>query len=182
VFRRLWEKLKLLWKLAKSERAAPREIGWAVAIGAFAGCSPAVGVHGWVAVGLATLFRKNRMFSWIGSRISNVFFLPFIVLAEIQVSHRVRTGAWMDLDRRHVVDQAPHLLLDWCLGSVPVGAAIAIALGLLAFWLARRRDARAERAERARADADAAEAGEPVSAATPAQPRELPPPSSGSRA
>jgi uncharacterized protein (DUF2062 family) len=173
VFRRLWEKLKLLWALAKSERAAPREIGWAVAIGAFAGCTPAVGVHGWVAVGLATLFKKNRMFSWIGSRISNVFLLPFIVLAEIQVSHRLRTGAWMDVDRRHVLDQAPHLLLDWCLGSIPVGAALALALGLLAFWLARRRDARVQRAQLA---------AEAARAATPAPPRELPPPSSGSPA
>ena len=50
VFRRLWEKIKRLWKLAKSERASPREIGWAVAIGAFAGCTPAVGVHGRLAM------------------------------------------------------------------------------------------------------------------------------------
>lgn len=142
MFRRLWEKLKLLWKLAKSERASPREIGWAVAIGAFAGCTPALGVHGPVALGLATLFKKNRLFAWLGSRISNMIFLPFIALAEIQVSHRIRTGQWMELDREHVLDDAPKLLLDWCLGTFPVGTAIGLVMGVLAYWAASVRDRR----------------------------------------
>jgi len=149
VFRRPCEKLKLLWLLAKSERATPREIGWAVAIGAFAGCTPAVGVHGWVAVGLATLARKSRLFAWLGSRISNMVFLPFIVLAEVQVSHRIRTGAFVELTRENILAQAPHLLLDWCLGTFPVGAAIGIVMGLSAWAFAHRRDARKARAETA---------------------------------
>lgn len=140
VFRRLWAELKLLWKLAKAERASPREIAWAVAIGAFAGCTPAIGVHGALALGLATLARKNRLFAWLGSRVSNMVILPFIVLAEIQLSYRLRTGAWLVVDRAHVLAQAPTLLLDWCLGTFPVGGVIAAAMGMLAFALARRRD------------------------------------------
>jgi uncharacterized protein len=130
VFRRLWEKIRLLWKLAKSERASPREIGWAVAIGAFAGCTPAIGFHGPLAMGLATLFRKNRLFAWLGSRISNMVFLPFIALAEVQISHRIRSGAWLVINRDNALEQAPHLLLDWCLGTFPVGAAVGIVMGL----------------------------------------------------
>jgi len=148
VFRRLSEKIRLLWKLAKSERATPREIGWAVAIGAFAGCTPAVGVHGPVAMGLATLARKNRLFAWLGSRISNMLMLPFIALAEVQISHRIRTGAFVDLTRENILDQAPHLLLDWCLGMFPVGGAFGLVMGLGAYALAHRRDARKQRATR----------------------------------
>ena len=155
MFRRLWEKLKLLWKLAKSERASPREIGWAVAIGAFAGCTPAVGVHGPLAMGLATLARKNRLFAWLGSRISNVVLLPFIALAEIQLSYRLRTGAWLVVDRDHILAQAPSLLLDWCIGMFPVGGAVAALMGMLAYALARRRDLRRARAELARAELEA---------------------------
>ena len=92
MFRRLWDRIKRLWSLAKSERASPREIGWAVAIGAFAGCTPAIGFHGGLALALATLFKKNRLFAWLGSRISNMVFLPFIVIAEVQVAHYARTG------------------------------------------------------------------------------------------
>ena len=151
-------------------------MGWAVAIGAFAGCTPAVGFHGWIAVGLATLFRKNRLFAWLGARISNMVMLPFIALAEVQVSHRARTGAWMDIDRRHILDQAPSLLLDWCLGTIPVGLAIGLVLGLLTYAVARRRETKR------RAAAVLAERIEPAEGPATPTPAAAQPPSSGSPA
>ncbi len=173
MFRRLWEKIKTLWKLAKSERASPRDIGWAVAIGAFAGCTPAMGVHGPLAIGLATLCKKNRLFAWLGSRISNMVFLPFIVYAEIQVSHRLRKGEWLVLERHDVIDQAGTLLVDWCIGTIPVGLAIGAVMGVIAWAFALRRDRR--RAAREAAEAAAPPGGdgtaEPGSAAS-ATPRD----------
>lgn len=147
MLRRLWEKIVTLWRAAKSERAAPHEIGWAVAIGAFAGCTPALGFHGVVGLGLATLFKKNRLFAWLGTRISNMIFLPFIVYAEVQVAHRLRTGAWADIviDREHPFDAMWPLLLDWLLGCIPVGGAIALVMGLASWGIARWRAARALR-------------------------------------
>lgn len=142
MFGRLWEKIKLLWRLAKSERGTPREIFWAVFVGVFAGCTPAVGVHGPLALGTATLLRKNRLFAWLGSRVSNIVLLPFIAIGEIQVSHRLRTGAWASLSLEHVLDEAPELLLDWCLGTIPVGCALGLVVGGASWWLARRRDRR----------------------------------------
>ncbi len=178
MFRRLWEKIKRLWNGALSERASPREIGWAVALGAFVGCTPAVGLRPWIAVALATIFRFNRLFAYLGSHTSNIALMPFIALAEVQVSHRLRTGAWMDIDRAHIVDQAPSLLLDWCLGTIPVGLTVAGLLGLLGYALARRRDARKRRAsELAEATRD-----DPEPASTPPTPSGLQPPSSGSPA
>lgn len=175
MFRRLWEKLKLLWKLAKSERASPREIFWAVAIGAFVGCTPAVGVRPWLAIGIATFFRKNRLFAYLGSHTSNIVFTPFITIAEVQLSHRVRTGVWVDIDRRQVVEQAPTLLLDWCLGTIPVGLVVAFALGMVGYAFARRRDARALQAASTMPQETETETATP----TPAAAR---PPSSGSPA
>ena len=140
MLRRLWERIKTLWQLAKSERASPREIGWAVAVGTFAGCTPAVGFHGVLALALASLFRKNRLFAWLGSRISNMLILPFIAIAEVQIAHVVRTGAWVTLDREHALEQGRTLLLDWSLGTLPVGSALACAMGGIAWALARRRD------------------------------------------
>jgi uncharacterized protein len=147
VFRRLWNKVRLVVRLAKNERATPREVGWAIFWGVFAGCTPAVGFHGPVALALATLFRKNRLFAWLGSRISNVFFLPFLALAEIQLSHRLRTGSFAALDREHVLEQAGELLLDWCLGTIPVGFALGAIMGALAFRWAERRARRRELAQ-----------------------------------
>lgn len=142
MFRRLWAKITTLWKLAMSERASPREIGWAVGIGAFAGCTPAIGFHGALSLLLATLFKKNRLFAWLGSRISNMIFLPFIALAEVQVAHVLRTGAWLEIDRAHAIDQAGTLLLDWCLGTIPVGGFIGFVMGIGSWALARARDRR----------------------------------------
>jgi len=168
VFGRLWAKIKLLWQLAKSERATPREIFWAVFVGVFAGCTPAVGVHGPLALGMATLFRKNRLFAWLGSRISNMIFLPFIAIAEVQLSHRVRTGSWAALDREHVFEKAHEMLLDWCLGTIPVGIVLGAVVGGISWWFAVRRD------RRKKLEAEAA-------AATPS-PSAPPPRSSGSPA
>lgn len=139
MLRRLWEKLLLVWKLAKSERASPREIGWAVFWGVFAGCTPAVGFHGPLALGVATLVRKNRLWAWIGSRISNMVILPFIAIAEIQVAHLVRTGAMVSITREDALAQARELLVDWLLGTIPVGGALGAIFGLAAWaWAARR--------------------------------------------
>ncbi len=165
MLRRLWEKIKLLWKLAKSERATPREIGWAVFLGVLSGCTPAVGFHGPVAVGLASVFRKNRLFAWLGSRVSNMLILPFIALAEVQLAHRVRTGAWVAVDREHAVARAGELMLDWCLGTIPVGVALGAVLGSIAWGLAHRRDRKKKEKE---------------AAATPPPPAEALRPSSGS--
>jgi uncharacterized protein (DUF2062 family) len=139
VFGRLWQKLKTLWRMARSERATPSEIAWAVAIGVFVGCTPALGVHGWLAIAAATLFKKNRLFAWLGSRISNFVMLPFIALASIQLAHRVRTGTWLVVDREHALEHAQSMLLDWCLGSIPVGTALALLCAIASYAIARRR-------------------------------------------
>src|SRR5690242_7009139 len=98
MFARLLQRLRSLWLLVLSERAAPREIGLAVALGVFVGSSPALGFHGWAAVGLATLLRLNRLWAFCGSRISNMVTLPWIAFAEVEVAHRARTGEWVDLE------------------------------------------------------------------------------------
>lgn len=149
MFRRLWEKIKTLWKLAKSERATPREIFWAVFLGAFAGCTPAMGFHGPLALGLATLFKKNRLFAWLGSRISNMIFLPFIVLVEVQVAHRIREGTFIALDAeavKTILEERPfELLVDWLIGMWPVGAVIGAVCGAFGWFLGWRRDKRKSR-------------------------------------
>jgi uncharacterized protein (DUF2062 family) len=152
--RRIFSRIKQLWVLARSERASPRQIGWAVAVGVFAGCSPAVGFHGWVALGLATVLRLNRLFCWIGSRICSVVTLPFVVFAEIQTGTWLRTGHFLPLTATDALARGPALILDWCIGFVPVGAVLGALLGLLGYGLALRRTRRARANEVLRAPPD----------------------------
>ena len=137
--RKSWDFAKRLYRAALDENASPPEVGWAVGIGAFIGCSPALGFHGVVALFAATLFKKNRLFCWLGSRVCNVLTLPFIVGAEIEVARLLRTGQWLVIDRNTIVDQAPSLLLDWSIGTVPVGGVLALVLGFTCFFVSRFR-------------------------------------------
>jgi uncharacterized protein (DUF2062 family) len=140
IIRRSWDLTKRVYRAARDERATPREIGWAVGIGVFIGCTPALGFHGIVALAAATLFRKNRLFCWLGSRVSNFLILPFLVIAEVEVGRVLRTGHSVSLDRHSILDQAPALMGDWLIGLVPVGGVLAVALALAASALARARD------------------------------------------
>jgi uncharacterized protein (DUF2062 family) len=143
--RRWWGRAVALWHRAKNEYATPREIGVAFAMGAFVSCTPLIGFHVWIALGLATVFRLNRLFAFLGSRVGNSLILAWVVLAEIEIAHRLRTGAFIPLTARDALAQGPSLLLDWCLGTIPVGAAVALVVGALAYAVARLRDARVRR-------------------------------------
>jgi hypothetical protein len=143
----LWRKIKSLWQRAKNERATPKQIGWAIFLGVFVGCTPALGFHTVAVLAAATLFKVNRLFAWIGSRSSNALVLPFIIIAEIQVSHIVRTGSWATFDRHAIDWEHPFrsvgpLALDWILGTIPVGCALGGLFGLAAWRLALARDRR----------------------------------------
>ena len=152
MLQRIFERLRALWILALNERATPREIGLAVGLGAAVGCTPLIGLHGWIAVGLATIFRLSRLWTFMGSRNANFITIPWIALAEVQLAHRVRTGEWAPLSVDTAVDHAKELLLDWCLGMIPIAIVVGGLLGSLAFAIARARLARI--AKRAANDED----------------------------
>jgi len=136
-WRRFWERARDLWERAKREHSTPREVGWSVAIGVFCGCTPFIGLHMWMALGLATVFRLNRLWAFVGSRVSSNVVFAWLAFSEVEVAHRLRTGAWEQLAPEDVLSQSRQLLGDWLLGSILVGGALAAVLGLLAYRAAR---------------------------------------------
>jgi uncharacterized protein (DUF2062 family) len=144
-FARAVERARSLWFLALRERATPAGIGWAIATGVFAGCTPFVGFHAGIAIVLATVLRLNRIWAIVGSRVSFFLILPWIAFAEIQAGHRLRSGAWAPLPTADVLAHAREWFEDWCIGTLPVGAALAATLGGLAYALARGRERRRAR-------------------------------------
>jgi uncharacterized protein (DUF2062 family) len=127
-----------LWQRALNERSSPSEIGWSIGIGVLAGCTPLVGLHMWMALALATLLRKNRLWAFVGSRVSSSVFLAFIAFAEIELAHRVRVGGWAQLAPREALAHGRELLVDWFLGSALVGPVLACVLGGAAYLAVRR--------------------------------------------
>ena len=127
-----------LWRRALNEHSTPREIGWSVALGVFSGCTPLLGLHMWIALALATIFRKNRLWAFLGSRISsNVLFL-WITFVEIELGHRLRTAQWAPVAPREAMAQAKSLAIDWFLGAAIVGCLLGAAIGTGAYFATRR--------------------------------------------
>jgi uncharacterized protein (DUF2062 family) len=125
-----------LWNRARAEHASPRQIAGAVAVGLLACCSPMLGFHCFIALGLATLFRVNRLWAAVASQASIFGLLRApIVFAEIELGHYGRTRAWAPLDLRTIVVRAPSLMLDWALGAIPF-CLVAAALGGLVTYAA----------------------------------------------
>ena len=127
-----------LWERAKREHSTPREIGLSVGLGAFVACSPFIGFHLGIAALLATVFRLNRLWAMVGSRLSTTPIFLATTFAEINAAHYLRTHSWASITLHTALHQAPELLVDWAIGSVIVGSAVAVAVGLTARTLASR--------------------------------------------
>ncbi|HLK37152.1 MAG TPA: DUF2062 domain-containing protein, partial [Polyangiaceae bacterium] len=70
LFFRLFARGRALWERALRERSSPPEVGLSVGVGVFAACTPLLGAHAWIALGLATLLRLNRVWAFLASRVS----------------------------------------------------------------------------------------------------------------
>jgi uncharacterized protein (DUF2062 family) len=143
--RRGWLRIRArvvrLWQLAKSERASPRQIGVAIFLGTMCCMTPLLYLHLWTALLLATLLRVNRLWAAFGSQVPSLFGLlrPFIMLGEIEIGHRVLEGTWVELHADHILEQAPHMLVDWLAGAGVFGTVLGTIFGVLAYFIARRR-------------------------------------------
>jgi uncharacterized protein (DUF2062 family) len=128
-----------LWVLARSERSTPRQIALSVVVGAFAAFTPFIGFHMWIALLLATLLRLNRLWAFLASRVSITPVFAAVAFGEIEVAHRLRTGAWLaSLAPSEVLVHARELIVDWLLGTALVGGALAAGAGGVAYVVARR--------------------------------------------
>jgi uncharacterized protein len=133
-----YDRARSLWRAALREHATPREVGWSVGIGVFCGCTPFIGLHMWIALGLTTLLRLNRLWSVVGSRISTSVMLYVIAFSEIDLGHRLMRGQWVQIAPREVLDHGRELFGDWLIGSAIIGTVLGVLLGLLAYALRAR--------------------------------------------
>lgn len=141
---RRWAKLSRdLWRRAKEEHSSPPEIGMSVAVGVFAGCTPFLGMHLWIALGLATVLRVNRLWAAVGSRFAIFPVFLWVTFCEIETGHRLRTGAWVSLAPHDALAHGRELFADWLIGTGIVGGAIAGCMGLAVYAAVRRWERRA---------------------------------------
>jgi hypothetical protein len=92
----------------------------------------------WIALLLATIFRLNRLWAFIGSRVSSNVIFAWIAFVEIELAHHVRTGKWAQLTAHDALADGRHLFRDWLVGALVLGLVLGTVLGLLAYVAAMR--------------------------------------------
>jgi uncharacterized protein (DUF2062 family) len=122
---------------ARSEHSTPPEVGFSFGVGVFSACTPLLGFHMWIALALATVFRLNRLWAFLGSRISIMPVYLWISFCEIELGHRLRAGAWVRMSFREALSHGKELSLDWAIGTGLIGCALAAVGGLAAYVCVR---------------------------------------------
>jgi hypothetical protein len=127
-----------LLRRALAEHASPPKVALSVAVGTFCSCTPLLGFHIWMALGLAALFRLNRLWAAVGSRATTAGLWPLVAFLEIETAHRARLGVWAPISPRDAASHGRELLVDWVLGTPIVGGVYAVVLGAVAYAVALR--------------------------------------------
>jgi len=107
-------------------------------VGVFAGCTPFLGFHGGIALGLATLLRLNRLWTFAGSRLLVLPLFAWVGFCEVESAHRLRTGAWAPIAPTEILAHRSELFADWLIGTAIVGGGLAAIAGGIAYAMARR--------------------------------------------
>lgn len=93
------EEARRAWRELRGGALSPGRAAAAVAIGLFIGSQPIFGCHTPLILVLCLWFGLDGAIAWIASNVSNPFFAPALLTAEVQVGAYVRTGALLRLDQ-----------------------------------------------------------------------------------
>lgn len=147
--RRLRKALHNLAAHLLAEHLSPTKIGWAVGLGLFVGTLPVYGLHLPICIGLATLFRLNKVTMYLAAHISIPPLAPFLVAAGIALGEWLRFGTWRGIiwaEGANFVEQIgllsgqiPDLYLSCFLGDAVLGLGLGAIGGTLAAFMAKRR-------------------------------------------
>ncbi len=138
----VWHPLRSIRALL-TERATPRELAFAVALGVFLGAVPLIACHTLAILVAAALLRLNRVAAVAASQLCMPPVVPALC---IEAGHFMRYGRFLTLRSIHSLRGASFLelgymglegLWDWFIGSLVVGTVLAVVLGSFTYAAAR---------------------------------------------
>jgi uncharacterized protein (DUF2062 family)/predicted methyltransferase len=123
---------KQLFHDLRLEGRGPAREAAAMGVGAFIGCLPVYGAHLLLVIAVGRMLGLNRLRMYIAANISNPFFAPVLIFAEIQAGALIRRGEAHDLTLTAIRATDPWTFgTDLVIGSVVVGTAIGLAMAAL---------------------------------------------------
>ncbi len=136
VVRQLRERFELLLQ----EHASPGRLGVAVAIGVLIGCTPFLGFQVLLAIGIATLFKLNRIAILLGLQVSTPPITPLLLFANAEVGAMLLHRRWLPISLGSV-RAAPKakwvldLFLELLAGGLVLGGLLALSFGVLTAYV-----------------------------------------------
>jgi len=108
---------------------SPSRIALALAVGVFISCTPFYGLQTLLSLGIATLFRLNKVATITGTWLNLPWFAPFIYAGAVKL------GAWLLPDLSGLAGVSAWLLI----GTTALGFAAAVLTWIIAFGVIRAR-------------------------------------------
>lgn len=139
-----------LWDVVIHTHTSPGRLAAAIGVGVFIGCLPVFGFHLLLCIVTGLALRLNVAVAWLAANISNPFFAPFLVFAEIQVGYLLIEGrpsvlTMDELRAMGVPAVVESFFLSALLGSLVVGLVLGLALGGASYLGLQLRSARRRR-------------------------------------
>ena len=132
------EEARRAWRELRGGNTSPGRAALAVAIGLFVGSQPIFGCHTPIVLFLCVWFRLDAALCWLASNISNPFFAPFLITAEIHVGSLLWTGAPVPVDAAVIRETGATGFAGFAfLGAPIVGLSLSAVGGGLVFGLIR---------------------------------------------
>ena len=149
-FSLLREEARRAWRELRGSELSPARGAAAVAIGLFIGSQPIFGCHTPLVLLICLWLRLDAAICWVAANISNPFFAPVLLTAEVQVGAWIRTGAVLRLDQEVSRADAWSKFAGYMfLGAPAVGLALAATGAALTFGVVAARRSRASNAPHA---------------------------------
>ena len=80
-----WPGWREAWRRLVGSDHSPGNLALAVGLGALVAPTPVLGLHTWMAIGLAFVFRVNRLAAFLGSNIANPLTMAPIVWLDVTI-------------------------------------------------------------------------------------------------
>jgi uncharacterized protein (DUF2062 family)/SAM-dependent methyltransferase len=124
------EELRRAFRELRGADLSPARGAAAVALGLFIGSLPIFGLHLPLVLGLCLWLRLDAAVAYVAANVSNPFFAPALITAEVQAGALLRTGALLHLDRALTRAGAfAQFTGDLLVGAPAVGLGLAVAGG-----------------------------------------------------
>lgn len=139
------EQARRAWIRIRGGQLTPARAARSVALGAFIGVQPTPGLHLFLVLALCLPLRLDAAIAYLAANISIPPIAPFLWFASIQLGARTLHGHFVPLtlaSARALVRHPGPLLASLLVGSIVLGAIIAVVMALTAYVLVALRGAR----------------------------------------